>query len=443
MPAVIGRTNLKSTSTQGSEPSTVTMMFSKVHLDELMATTVISLQKDVEIKTTEIAGLNNTITGLQQTITTKTAELAQANQSLTALQAQKDIVDAELIAAQNSILQLTSDLDTAEAALTQAQSDLSAANASLSTAQSDLAAAQGQVTSLTSDLQTANANLSTAQSDLSTANGDLVVASLTIASQQETITDLQAQLQNSPGPSGDVVMEPLGEDITTWSYYAGAGSVNPLNSITYDSVTDRHTISMIGVGSRGSVNIASSANNDNWPRWYRPLTYADGSPVLNTDSFILQVGLEDVDVTNTTSGSSWTLYVGILDVANSGVREQVTPFGVGINDLRQISALSGASFQSQSTRPPSWPITMKGLMMTSGYFKHKMHASATTWNATSGFSQSTQQRSASGSPSFQWFSADGAQLNLAVYIGYTTGGTTTNMKAADFSFGIKYAVEKW
>jgi hypothetical protein len=132
-----------------------------------------------------------------------------------------------------------------------------------------------------------------------------------------------------------------------------------------------------------------------------------------------------------------------LDVANSGVREQVTPFGVGINDLRQISALSGASFQSQSTSPPSWPITMKGLMMTSGQFKHKMHASATTWNATSGFSQSTQQRSASGSPSFQWFSADGAQLNLAVYIGYTTGGLGTNMKAADFSFGIKYAVEKW
>jgi len=455
MPAVIGRTNLKSTSTQGSEPSTVTMMFSKVHLDELMATTVISLQKDVEIKTTEIAGLNNTITGLQQTITTKTAELAQANQSLTALQAQKDIVDAELIAAQNSILQLTSDLDTAEAALTQAQSDLSTANASLSTAQSDLAAAQGQVTSLTSDLQTANANLSTAQSDLSTANGDLVVASLTIASQQETISDLQSQLQNSPGPSGDVTVSPLNQDISTWTYFDEqlATTGVPWATAVYDAAGDKTTFT---TQARATGQAYPNTNGSIIPRWSTPMFYSDGTPVLDTDSFILQweIPADTINIqTPTASAANWCLMIGMFGniEATTGNRG---PIGGGFLCQSQGRVTSYAyhltTSQGSLVAYTSDLQSLKGMMMTNGMNRLPMYSVASAhqiWGSSNQYNRTDGAVGAVGSilssNTAYTFNGrpPGSQVDLVIWLQSRTGGVTTTDAA--ITAGFKWCVEKW
>jgi len=433
MPAVIGRTNLKSTSTQGSEPSTVTMMFSKVHLDELMATTVISLQKDVEIKTTEIAGLNNTITGLQQTITTKTAELAQANQSLTALQAQKDIVDAELIAAQNSILQLTSDLDTAEAALTQAQSDLSTANAALAQSQSDLATANANLSTAQSDLSTANASLSTAQSDLATANA--------------TITDLQDQLANAPSGGGDVVAEVIAEPINAgnWTFFQGPNS-NLLDSYSYDSQTERHNFSINS--DVGYVNYHlnnSSATKVHMPRWYKPLFYADGSPVLNTDAFLLQIKIDDMEHPTV---SNVALMMGILKIPEALSYLDIAAWGGGGGSLSltrgNVYAVAGtAGIGSLQATPSSDTVaSYKAIGIASGWNKQKMQFSATGWN-----SPNIKTNTASGmqntAPStvYQFDTPDGTQLNLCIWL--TTRTNVATPIASTFSAKLSYAVEKW
>jgi exonuclease VII small subunit len=448
MPAVIGRTNLKSTSTQGSEPSTVTMTFSQVHLNELMANTVISLQKDVEIKTTEIAGLNSTITGLQQTITTKTAELAQANQSLTALQAQKDIVDAELIAAQNSILQLTSDLDTAEASLTQAQSDLSTANAALAQSQSDLAAAQGQVTSLTSDLQTANANLSTA-------NGDLVVASLTIASQQETITDLQAQLQNSPGPSGDVTVSPLNQDISTWTYFDEQLAITgvPWATAVYDAAGDKTTFTTQALA---SAQAYPNTNGSIIPRWSTPMFYSDGTPVLDTDSFILQweIPADTINIqTPTASAANWCLMIGMFGNIEATTSSR-GPIGGGFLCQSQGRVTSYAyhltTSQGSLLAYTSDLQSLKGMMMTNGMNRLPMYSVASLhqiWGSSNQYNRTDGAVGAVGSilssNTAYTFNGrpPGSQVDLVIWLQSRSGAAATTDAA--ITAGFKWCVEKW
>lgn len=427
MPAVIGRTNLKSTSTQTSEPSIVTMTFSQVHLDELMANTVINLQKDVEIKTIQIAGLNNTITGLQQTITTKTVELAQALQSLTALQAQKDVVDAELIVAQNSILQLTSDIDTAEAALTQAQSDLSAANAALTQSQSDLA----------------------------TANGDLVVASLTIASQQETISDLQSQLQNSPGPSGDVTVSPLNQDISTWTYFDEqlATTGVPWATAVYDAAGDKTTFTTQALASGQAY---PNTNGSIIPRWSTPMFYSDGTPVLDTDSFILQweIPADTINIqTPTTSAANWCLMIGMFGniedtAANRG------PIGGGFLCQSQSRVTSYAyhltTSQGSLLAYTSELQSLKGMMMTNGMNRLPMYSVASAhqiWGSSNQYDRTDGAVGAVGpilsSNTAYTFNGrpPGSQVDLVIWLQSRTSAVATTDAA--ITAGFKWCVEKW
>jgi len=406
------RSNLKSRTVQQE----IVVQSPQVHLDQamidgLMSNTIVSLQNDVATKEAEVATKTSEIASLQQTVTTKTAELAQANQSLTALQAQKDVVDADLVIAQNSVAQLTSDLATANAALIGAQSDLATANASLAQAQSDLS--------------TANTNLQTAN---------------------DTITDLQIQLQNQPAAGGgDVMMDYLNEDLSTWNYWDG-----DQNKVSYvwDAGNQVHNFTFAG-GESSQLNYVGSTNTSSRvPVFYRPMTYADGSPVLNTDAFILQVQFDELEM----AAHGWSIYVGTMGDPQGVSKTTRQAFAVGFNGNTSTSVVIGAmnniiynsGYQYSVSSWPEGKISGRGLMMTSGHNKHRMHASM-SWqlsNSSADLSHASPQISnATASSSSNTFSSpDGTPLNLCIILGGIQSGTP---QAGTIKTKIKWCVEKW
>jgi hypothetical protein len=414
-----GRSNLKSRTVQQE----VVVQSPQVYLDQamidgLLSNTIVSLQNDVATKQAEVATKTAEIASLEQTVTAKTAELAQANQSLTALQAQKDVVDADLVIAQNSVAQLTSDLSTANAALIGAQSDLATANASLAQSQSDLS--------------TANTSLAQSQSDLSTAN--------------DTISDLQIQLQNQPAAGGgDVIMDYLNEDLSTWNYWDG-----DQNKVSYvwDAGNQVHNFTF-AAGESSQLNYVGSTNTSSRvPVFYRPMTYADGSPVLNTDAFILQVQFDELEM----AAHGWSIYVGTMGDPQGVSKTTRQAFAVGFNGNTDADAAIGAmnniiynsGYQYSVSSWPEGKISGRGLMMTSGHNKHRMHASMSwhLYNNSTDFSHASQQISnATASSSSNTFSSpDGTPLNLCIILGGIQSGTP---RAGTIKTKIKWCVEKW
>ena len=406
------RSNLKSRTVQQE----IVVQSPKMYLDQamidgLMSNTIVSLQNDVATKEAEVATKTSEIASLQQTVTAKTAELAQANQSLTALQAQKDVVDADLVIAQNSVAQLTSDLATANAALIGAQSDLSTANASLAQAQSDLS--------------TANTNLQTAN---------------------DTITDLQIQLQNQPAAGGgDVMMDYLNEDLSTWNYWDG-----DQNKVSYvwDAGNQVHNFTFAG-GESSQLNYVGSTNTSSRvPVFYRPMTYADGSPVLNTDAFILQVQFDELEM----AAQGWSIYVGTMGDPQGVSKTTRQAFAVGFNGNTSTGAAIGAmnniiynsGYQYSVSSWPEGKISGRGLMMTSGHNKHRMHASMSwhLFNNSADLAHASHQISnATASSSSNTFSSpDGTPLNLCIILGGIQSGTP---QAGTIKTKIKWCVEKW
>jgi len=407
-----GRSNLKSRTVQQE----IVVQSPQVYLDQaiidgLMSNTIVSLQNDVSTKEAEIAAKTSEIASLQQTVTTKTAELAQANQSLTALQAQKDVVDADLVIAQNSVAQLTSDLATANAALIGAQSDLATSNASLAQAQSDLS--------------TANTNLQTAN---------------------DTIADLQIQLQNQPAAGGgDVIMDYLNEDLSTWNYWDG-----DQNKVSYvwDAGNQVHNFTF-AAGEPSQLNYVGSTNTSSRvPVFYRPMTYADGSPVLNTDAFILQVQFDELEM----AAHGWSIYVGTMGDPQGVSKTTRQAFAVGFNGNTSTSVVIGAmnniiynsGYQYSVSSWPEGKMSGRGLMMTSGHKKHRMHASMSwhLFNNSADISHASQQISnaTASSSSYTFSSPDGTPLNLCIILGGIQSGTP---QAGTIKTKIKWCVEKW
>jgi hypothetical protein len=404
-------------STRLSMPSPIVNM-DQAMIDGLMSNTIVSLQNDVSTKQAEIAAKTSEIASLQQTIATKTSELEQAAASLTALQTQKDVVDADLLIAQSSVAQLTSDLATANAALIGAQSDLATAE---------------------SDLATSNASLAQAQSDLSTANTNLQTAN-------DTIADLQIQLQNQPAAGGgDVIMDYLNEDLSTWNYWDG-----DQNKVSYvwDAGNQVHNFTF-AAGESSLLNYVGSTNTSSRvPVFYRPMTYADGSPVLNTDAFILQVQFDELEM----AVDKWSIYVGTMGDPQGVSSTTRQAFAVGFNANSSTSVVIGAmnniiynsGYQYSVSSWPEGKISGRGLMMTSGHKKHRMHASM-SWNKfdnSSDFSHASQQISnaTSSSSSYTFSSPDGTPLNLCIILSGIASGTP---QAGTIKTKIKWCVEKW
>jgi len=226
--------------------NSVKITYGQAELDGQLAATIAT-------KTSEIAALNVTISGLQQDITTKTAELAVANQSLTALQAQYDVSTADLVAA------------------------------------------EAEVASLTGDLATANAALSQAQSDIDTANA--------------TIADLEDQLANAgSGPSGLGIGDGYLEDLTS-NAWTKEGVLSFVESYSYDAETKIHTVTL--------PTRAYDFNTDTiWTggayysneRWWVPLKFKDGTPVMIGDAFSFTMAVDYFQVDGNIS--NWTMCLG-------------------------------------------------------------------------------------------------------------------------------------
>ena len=291
---------------------------------------------------------------------------------------------------------------------------------------------QTSLTSTQAELSTANTNLATAQSDLSTANA--------------TIADLQIQLQNQPaGGGGDVIMDYLNEDLSTWNYWDG-----DQNKVSYvwDAGNQVHNFTF-AAGESSLLNYVGSTNTSSRvPVFYRPMTYADGSPVLNTDAFILQAQFDELEE----AAHGWSVYVGTMGNPQGVTATERQAFGVGFNcngeGVAAIGAMNNIIYNSgYQYSTSSWPegkISGRGLMMTSGHNKHRMHASM-SWqrhDASSDISHGSQQISnaTASSSSYTFSSPDGTPLNLCIILGGIQTGTP---QAGTIKTKIKWCVEKW
>ena len=432
--ALFNRSNLKSTQVVETTAGDVTVVIGQAELDGLLANNIITLQETVTTKTAEIQSLNTTISGLQQDITTKTAELAVANQSLTALQAQYDVAAADLIAAEAEVTSLTGQLATANAALSQAQSDLAAANASLTQAQADLAQCQ-------SDLQTANTNLSTAQADLATAQSDLQTCTTDLATANATIADLQDQLANAGG-GGDVMMAPINEDLSTWNYFDNAQS--PIVSYSYDANTGIHTITLPATATASEVWLGSTTGTITIPTFYKPLTYADGSPVLNTDAFILQTSMTEVTFSGATGWAACLGTMGNVLATNMNARDAFGT-GVWIESQSEVSAFAAnvTGYRNTTGLPvPQDQVNQKGFAITLGSAKLRMGSMSGIYNGFLNKGMAQASASTAYSPASSWDQAGTEQMNLALFFSLTSTASPIPI-AGTISFKLSYAVEKW
>jgi len=291
---------------------------------------------------------------------------------------------------------------------------------------------QASLTSTQAELSTANTNLATAQSDLSTANA--------------TIADLQIQLQNQPAAGGgDVIMDYLNEDLSTWNYWDGGQ-----NKVSYvwDAGNQVHNFTF-AAGESSQLNYVGSTNTSSRvPVFYRPMTYADGSPVLNTDAFILQAQFDELEM----AAQGWSIYVGTMGDPQGVSSTTRQAFGVGFNGNTSTSVVIGAmnniiynsGYQYSVSSWPEGKISGRGLIMTSGHNKHRMHASMSwqLFNNSADLSHASQQISnaTASSSSYTFSSPDGTPLNLCIILSGIQSGTP---QAGTIKTKIKWCVEKW
>lgn len=330
----------------------------------------------------------------------------------------------------NSVVQTTIgqvELDTALA------NNILSLQSDVATKDAEIATKTTEITTLTSDLATANASLTQAQSDLATSNGLLATCESDLATANTTIADLQLQLQNSVGPSGDVVPEVLNEDLSTWTYFDNGGTATI--SYSYDTQTEIHTFNL-GAASSGSSY--TTANPSYYPRWWRPLTYADGSPVLNTDSFIMQVRITNVSSTNLSANRA--LFVGITDIVEGPQFQSVAPFGVGVGcyagGYRPVVCNQTVTLANNTVLGE-----VGGVCITGGWSKIKMHASCAGYGNTVPYAAGSQAQVSGGSAGYYWPSANGTQLKFTIFAPAT--GTTHVPADVTINCKISYCVEKW
>jgi len=155
---------------------------------------------------------------------------------------------------------------------------------------------QTSLTSTQAELSTANTNLATAQSDLSTANA--------------TIIELQDQLANSSG--GGAPSPHLG-DLNNFTFFAGQTPADQyLTAYSYDSVNKIHSFTTSDLTYSNADWSLGGGANFTGPRWYTPMTYNDGTPVLIGDQFSFSVSID-----NLTKDANLTGMIYALDFFNA------------------------------------------------------------------------------------------------------------------------------
>lgn len=308
----------------------------------------------------------------------------------------------------------------------------------------------GLVTSLQSQLTQAQSDLANAQAALAQAQAQIVADAATIASLQSQVTALQAQvasLQQQLANCGDVEAEVITEPIDSgnWTFFQGPSS-NLLNSYSYDSQTERHTFSINSdVAPVNYCLNTNAAGGIHMPRWYKPLHYGDGTPVLNTDAFILQIKIDDM---NHPTVSNVALMMGILKIPGSTAQLDLASWGGGGGALSvvrgNVIAVYGSVGQATlaAVSITDSVASYKGIGIGSGWNKFKMHFSAAGWNDPSTSTYASTGVQNTGSTTVYTFDTpDGTQLNLCIWLSTRTSNTAPI--ASTFSAKLSYAVEKW
>jgi len=171
------------------------------------------------------------------------------------------------------------------------------------------------IEALENDVSTKESEISVLNSDLATANTSLSTANTNLAVANTTILDLQDQLDNAPGAELQPYLTNLnGEE---WTYFPGQTSgvgaqpeADFLESYAYDAQNKIHsfTTKSITVGDEAyAINTGATYIG---PRWFKPATYSDGSPVMIGDSFSLTVRIDNFTRAPTTMSG----YLFALDI---------------------------------------------------------------------------------------------------------------------------------
>jgi hypothetical protein len=194
---------------------------------------------------------------------------------------------------------MSSTIGTLEDEITAKEAEIATKTAEIASLTSDLATAQAAYDALLASNTATVEQLTLAQAQVQTLQGQITVLQSDLATANATILDLQDQLANS---GGGVSLEPYIGDLNdaSWTYFPGQTSgvgakpeADFLDSYAYDSGTKIHsfTTKSIAVGDEAyAINTGATYIG---PRWYKPATYADGTPVMRGDSFSLSVRIDN------------------------------------------------------------------------------------------------------------------------------------------------------
>jgi hypothetical protein len=224
-------------------------------------------------------------------------------------------------------------------------------------------------------------------------------------------------------------------DLNGGSYTFTDTAAVALSSYSYNSANDIHTFNVNTIGVASETYSIISGANFTGPKWRKPLTYADGSPVLAGDTFTLSVTIDQISpglarqylVCTSVIQSGGSTVLGTL--RGSGVyclTSSVGTPGIGGWGADNLGAVASVASMVRGV----------GTAAFSGGPTNTMYKSGVMMAAYSAAPGGSVNSRLDGG---QWNIATTAQLSLGIFL--STNGTVTTTAGA-FSMRIKYIVSK-
>ena len=208
-----------------------------------------------------------------------------------------------------------------------------------------------EVEDLLAQLSQAQSDLAQAQTALASAQAQVAADAATIANLQGQVASLQAQVaslqqQLQQCQAGDVP-QPVGDlGAGGWNFFypgPGLGWNNFMTGYTYNGLTGVHrfttTYTTQSVYNLYQISTTSLDVQNYSPRWWKAATYADGSAVKIGDRFNLQVEIEGVSSTMTSSQVGVT--VAVLEKGDGLLHRESNMIGIGLTAERISSTVRG------------------------------------------------------------------------------------------------------
>ena len=229
-----------------------------------------------------------------------------------------------------------------------------------------------------------------------------------------------------PMTTATVGYQTLGS-LSGWTFTDTAGL---LNTYSYNAGTGVHSFQMNAIAVANADYSPSGGINFTGPKWWIPLVYDDGTPVLNTDTFTLTMHYTNLAVGTTTSTG---VYFGIIDDPTSTVKANLKVFAIDFQSsatsVPGVAALSGLT---QTAINLAGATQIWGNLLCAN--KVKIAGCGSIDTGAFGVSNPVTRQDAAA-----YTTANGTQLSLAVLVG-SVGTVTT--AAGTIALKISYSVRK-